>query len=1186
MAHPKISYSGPHPMAGSATDLQRNDAADFPRGGSTSSSSLPPIEIKRIHLMAKKDSKQKRKKTASFSDQEEPDLADRAPRRLTFSRVAPGLLLLGYADSAAPADDRLHQTIKLPNGLIGHLQAPFAPEKRAVIVVVTRVDSADGKKKIICSREESLVSDAMNCSEKALQLESRLLVTVSSKEDRGFLCSSASTSRKLFLADKDAAAPVQVGDQIVASVAQISSRSIRLQWDGSTDARSSKLVTSDWSLLLPGDLVCGKVVGSYHFGYSISLQGCGDCAAEGTCDWKHAAAAAALDVGWEGEFRVIFVDPLGKRLGLSRLPWLLGAGGLEAIPIAVGSIHSATVLRADGTIGLLLQLPGGIGFAPTAQLPDPQPPTGSECRVRVVDVNCYDAVATVSALPAVLEEKLFCASDLSPGQVVRGTIAAVSDRGVVVLISQWLRAFSPKLFASDSAASYASRYLVGRAMQWLVVEVGGRAGGTRVTVSGKRSLITSEKARISRLEHATPGVVSHGVVVAVREFGFVVSFLGGLSGFLPKRLLSQEEKISEGQTLLVKVESVRDNGNLVLSLPTGSLTAAPVPEGTVVDGTVTRVDGRFGLFLSIRFKEAPQALHTGRVHLTDISDEYVDDPIAPFSIGQSVRGMLLEPVKDAANRVGEISVSLRPSRLSPDTAVKVKDPEISDASQLQGSVVRGFIVGIADRAGVFVSVGRNLSARIQIRNLSERFVSNWREIVRVGQVVRCRVLEVTAEGRLELAIQGQSEGEASLWDASEDALNEGDCVDGVLSNATKAGWFVRLREYPATVGLLHSNFLPPEAAAPQIGSALSVWIRRIDRERKRLALSLEPAAESAPAPPPQKQKLQERPAAAAATVVAEPATVSLERSAFNWSVTAAETAKEPSEGEDVALPFSKFCDSFLEHDPLASVDCNAAPEDSLARDCLDRPNEALPYVRLMHRHHQGGRIDDARSVAKQALQRIALRETSERQTIWLALLAIESEANSERLDAALAEARRSCDEKSLLLAFARILQRQGKPQETVAIWRTLQKRFPESSKVWTLFALYRFTTGAPDDARGLLQEALKRLPQRKHIKVQLRFALLERKYASAEISRTLFESLVATHPSRFDLCVAYLQSEKDPQRKFSLLERLVMRGWSVQKHRFLYKAWLGCARDQPRPEEAIQKVKRAAQEYVASVTSQ
>jgi len=47
------------------------------------------------------------------------------------------------------------------------------------------------------------------------------------------------------------------------------------------------------------------------------------------------------------------------------------------------------------------------------------------------------------------------------------------------------------------------------------------------------------------------------------------------------------------------------------------------------------------------------------------------------------------------------------------------------------------------------------------------------------------------------------------------------------------------------------------------------------------------------------------------------------------------------------------------------------------------------------------------------------------------------------------------------------------------IYQAMTRKFKESSKVWTLYGLFKMKQGKPDAARAILQKSLKSLPKRK-----------------------------------------------------------------------------------------------------------
>lgn len=102
----------------------------------------------------------------------------------------------------------------------------------------------------------------------------------------------------------------------------------------------------------------------------------------------------------------------------------------------------------------------------------------------------------------------------------------------------------------------------------------------------------------------------------------------------------------------------------------------------------------------------------GRVHLTDSSDDYAQNAAFPEK-DKILRAFVVKV--DPSSRI--IDLSLRPSRLNPEKETKIVDPEISSLEQLTvGQTVRGFVRGIND-SGLFVALGRTVTARVMIKNL-------------------------------------------------------------------------------------------------------------------------------------------------------------------------------------------------------------------------------------------------------------------------------------------------------------------------------------------------------------------------------------------------------------------------------------------------------------------------------------
>lgn len=140
-----------------------------------------------------------------------------------------------------------------------------------------------------------------------------------------------------------------------------------------------------------------------------------------------------------------------------------------------------------------------------------------------------------------------------------------------------------------------------------------------------------------------------------------------------------------------------------ISQPSISIDAIPV--GEIVPGRVVS-HGPQGANVQIS-----KSLR-GRVHVTDSSDDYKKGTALP-EIGSIVKAVVLK-VEALTKR---IDLSLRQSRVNPSSKSKVVDKEVESVEDLEvGQQVRGFVKTISD-GGLFVSLGRDVTARVMIKDL-------------------------------------------------------------------------------------------------------------------------------------------------------------------------------------------------------------------------------------------------------------------------------------------------------------------------------------------------------------------------------------------------------------------------------------------------------------------------------------
>lgn len=137
----------------------------------------------------------------------------------------------------------------------------------------------------------------------------------------------------------------------------------------------------------------------------------------------------------------------------------------------------------------------------------------------------------------------------------------------------------------------------------------------------------------------------------------------------------------------------------------GTLSIDTVALGQIVSGRVMRKT-RVGTLLKL-------PSHIGGIlHPTDGSDDYENG--YPFPAVDTVLKAAVIAIDKSKK---QLTLSTRHSKLHPDDETAVVDRVIEGVEDLKvGDTVRGFIKSVATH-GLFVSIARNIDARVQIREL-------------------------------------------------------------------------------------------------------------------------------------------------------------------------------------------------------------------------------------------------------------------------------------------------------------------------------------------------------------------------------------------------------------------------------------------------------------------------------------
>ncbi|MBO9335255.1 MAG: S1 RNA-binding domain-containing protein [Roseiflexus sp.] len=255
--------------------------------------------------------------------------------------------------------------------------------------------------------------------------------------------------------------------------------------------------------------------------------------------------------------------------------------------------------------------------------------------------------------------------------------------------------------------------------------------------------------RPRRVKDLAPGMELEGRVTSIALYGIFVDIGVGRDGLVhisemsDTRIESPSDLVKIGDTVKVRVKSVEPDGRRIsLTMRTKERGAEPrgsrgkkKPEvdyeklaalrvGDNIEGTVTGI-APFGVFVDIGVGK------DGLVHVSELAEGRVEKAEDVVQVGQTYTFKVLEV--DAAG--ARISLSLRRAQ----RGQKLQQLE-------KGQILEGTISGLAP-FGAFVDIGVGRDGLVHISELSNTHVERVEDVVKVGDKVQVRVLDVDLQSK-------------------------------------------------------------------------------------------------------------------------------------------------------------------------------------------------------------------------------------------------------------------------------------------------------------------------------------------------------------------------------------------------------------------------------------------------------
>ncbi|EKM61289.1 uncharacterized protein PHACADRAFT_168722 [Phanerochaete carnosa HHB-10118-sp] len=578
------------------------------------------------------------------------------------------------------------------------------------------------------------------------------------------------------------------------------------------------------------------------------------------------ASSGPWKVGTMHRARVTGYHPFDGLLQLSMKPSVLEQKFLQVGEVKVGEVIKGTVKKLTDS-ALFVSISGNVdgviwpNHYADIHLKHPQKrfkPGGSiKCRILVVDPERKRVVLTAkktlidSSLPIVAS-----LDDVKEGLVTHAVVFKVSEKSLQVEFYNNLKAIVPIREASETTiSSLSAAFPLGKVVQVRIISCNAETG--RI-VSSIRQASANFKAAITAIQDVEIGHSVEGVVSEIQKEKAIVTLkptqvrallslnnLANRRGIAVAQLRSSLKVGDKLMDLVVTSRNPEKGFVLVATKPKekeevlqkSALILESVQIGQIVGGRVIR-HIRAGALVKLTSRIS------GILHPTDVSDDYESG--TPFPPVDTVFKAAVIGI-DTDKRT--LTLSTRRSVMNPSVHVPVADPVINDVSDMKaGSTVRGFIKSVAEH-GLFVTLGRNIDARVQIKELFDDFVKDWKSRFQANQLVKGRILSVNVEKKqVEMSFRSSDSSRSAQLTIKLSDLSEGQKVDAVVKKIADYGLFLEV-EGSKVRGLCHKSELSDNPAADvtmalrsfRESDKVKAVVLTVDSEKRRISFGLKPS---------------------------------------------------------------------------------------------------------------------------------------------------------------------------------------------------------------------------------------------------------------------------------------------------------------------------------------------------------
>lgn len=617
------------------------------------------------------------------------------------------------------------------------------------------------KKRLELTIEPSIVN---TFTKDDLQKSTAIQCSVQSIEDHGATLDLGIDGVTGFISKKDTPNfdNLLPGSVFLGNISKTNDRVINVNLDFNQHKNKVTQISSVEAVLpgQPVDLLCqqyvDKGIAGKCFGMVPAFVSCHHLNTFKEEDIKH---KFALGSNLQGRIIATLYDKHGEKTILfSTLPHIVNLSpelkqteALNAFPI--GYIFDTTKVKGSDDFYLYLALNNDlVGRVHKSKIGKLE--KTDDLEARVIGYNTIDGCYEMTTDSQIIKQKYLRNKDIQIGEVIPGCeIVSVSSNGIQLKIfSGQFIASVPPMHISDTRLVYPERkFKIGSKVKARVLDVDGK---NHIYVTLKKTLVNASDEDIPLVTSYDKAAELYeknektvATVQAFKPSGCVLTFFGGVRGFLPNAEISEvyvkkpEQHLRLGQTVTVKLLKVDVEGKRVLAtckLANSNAEAQRkaiedmVPGRTIVDVTVVEKT-RDSLIVSTKDLDL-----RGIIYVAHLSDDRIEQNRAALKkivVGTHLRGLVI----DKENRTQVFNLTLKKSLLEAAKAETLPITYKAITTASKSTFFPAYIKSISDR-GLFVAfTGKNVGLVLPSYAVESRDVDITKKFY-VGQSVKAAIL--------------------------------------------------------------------------------------------------------------------------------------------------------------------------------------------------------------------------------------------------------------------------------------------------------------------------------------------------------------------------------------------------------------------------------------------------------------